>query len=105
MSKIGQRNDRRKQNREYKKEIYSLCQRTVSGDNLARQTLESEIASRPLALWAVKHWMKVRKIPVKVVIGKDKLDPKLKIERARFQRMGFEEGAAVPGSHIRKITK
>lgn len=48
-------------NKNYKKYIYTLCVRTRSGDMIALAELQNECGKSTQAVWAVKHWQKVRR--------------------------------------------
>lgn len=58
----------------YKQKIYALCRRVRQGDEAAAQELQREIEKSSLALWAVKHWLKIskRRPPAKKDAGKIK---------------------------------
>ena len=49
------------QNKQYKKYIYNLCLRAYLGERLAFDKLQNECQKNTQAVWAVKHWKKLRK--------------------------------------------
>ena len=102
MSRKPAKNLQTRQNREYKQKIYALCKRASIGDPLAIINLDSELEKNTLAIWAVKHWMKIKRIPLTV---SEPLSPEKQALRDRIQSRGFGDGAHVPGSNIRKYGK
>ncbi|WP_444892957.1 hypothetical protein ACJJIE_21715 [Microbulbifer sp. TRSA001] len=97
----------KRQRRQYRKYIYALCRKASKGNDIAAAELESQMKEKKLANWAVKHWLKMKKIPLQSPPRKEKetLSPEEQAHRRRFQQMGFHEGAKVAGSNLRKVTK
>jgi len=45
--------------RRYKKRIYALCQKVANGGKQAELELAKELEKNSVAVWAVKHWLKL----------------------------------------------
>jgi len=91
----------KKKNKAYKQKIYKLCNSAKNGNEEAQIELEEELKKHTLAVWAVKHWVKLHQAKSK---NKHPLDSDLGIKaRKKVQRgnafMPYQGGAVDLGKN------
>ena len=93
--------DRRRQ----KKAVFAMCEKVIAGDRVVADELERLATGNRRVAWLVKHWRKINK---KRFFSRSPTTQSWRVGGElyeRLQRRGFADGAAVPGSAIRKVTR